>query len=140
MKLITLTAALAALSTAAFAQTVSRFDNPAYPVNQIRTLAVTQTSASGLTGGDVRPYENLNVYCVGTAASTSASLLLYTADGTQVGSRTFNCSTTGAEVVSFTAGTFGFVNTVVSPSAGLSGVNSVRTVFVRTPSPYTYRQ
>lgn len=131
--IVKVTAALALVAGLAHAQ-VSNNEEAAVSLKTKRIATINQTSATEVLGAPVTPFDNLNVYCVGTAASTSVTLQYYSYDNVLVGTGTSNCTTTANEIVSRTAGTFGFSSVAVSPSAGLSGVNSVRTVIVRTPS------
>lgn len=141
MKLkLTLLALTCLVTSAAVAQTIDNTKDTALPLNLKRVTTIVQNSATVPLGADVNPYEGIFAYCVGTAATTSVSLIFNAPDGTPVSTSTVNCTTTGAPVLTAAAGTHGVSSFLVSPTAGLTSTNTVKTIVVRQPSPYIYRQ
>ena len=129
-------AVLSAMSASAFAQTVNDTKEIAVPLNQIRTGMVVQNSATAPLAVPVNAFENVSVNCQGTATTTSASIALVLPDGSLTSATTVNCTTTMTQVMNFAASANGAAGVSISPTAGLTAANTVKTVIVRKPTVY----
>lgn len=129
-------AVMSAVAVGASAQTVNDTPQTAVPLNQIRTGIVVQNSATSPLQVPVNAFENVSVNCQGTATTTSASIAVVLPDGSLTSATTLNCTTTMTQVMNFASSANGAVGVSVSPTAGLSGVNTVKTVIVRKPTVY----
>lgn len=126
--------ALALLAPAAFAQSYTS-EGLAYTPRGIATLATgTINSATALTPTPVAPFENVSINCVGTAATVSVSVQQLLRDGTVARASTFNCSSTNSVLVSTTAANLDYEAVVISPTAGLTGTNSLNIRVLRLPT------
>jgi hypothetical protein len=126
--------ALAAVAPAAFAQTYTA-EGLAYTPKGIATLSTgTINSGTALTSTPVAPFENVSVNCVGTAATVSVSVQQQLRDGTVARASTFNCTSTNSVLVSTTAANLDYEALLISPTAGLTGTNSLNIRVLRLPT------
>lgn len=136
IKSLALVAGLSVLAATASAQSISSIDNVAVPINQIRTGMIIQNSASVPAAIGFNPYDSVSVLCQGTATTTSASVALTLDDGSLTSATTVNCSTTMTQIMAITAGQTGATGIYVSPTAGLTSTNTVKTLVVRKPTVF----
>lgn len=99
-----------------------------------KTTQLVGTLNSGTTPSPitVSPYESVFVYCSGTAI-TSQSLNYQNDNGQTISATTVACGTTASQVASHAAGTFGFTQLTISPTAGLSAANTVTNYVQKQP-------
>ena len=136
MKLYMAVLAATLLTGTVSAQSLDKIEDNAYPLNKIRTGVSVQNSATQVNTIDVNAFDNVSVLCLGSAATTSVSIALALPDGNTTSATTVNCTTTMTQVMSFTAGANAASGIVISPTAGLTSTNTVRTLVVRKPSIY----
>lgn len=134
MKTALLVSALTLAAIAANAQSFSTTNsentapnNSAVSVN-VGNLVSTTTPRAVI----VKPFNNMFIWAVGSATSTSATVEYRLKDGTVLNSETINITQTPTLFVSRTS-PFGFQAVRVSPTAGLSASNSVSVTIVTTP-------
>lgn len=127
-------AALALMSSVAVAQTYTSTGYQATPNSKMTVSVGTLNSATTPKAVSVGAYDAVFVSCVGSATSTSQTVLFETAAGRELARTSVNCATTPAVVVSYTAGTFGFQQVKISPTAGLTAANVVTNTVVVKPS------
>lgn len=132
--IVKVTAALALVAGLAHAQTFTPTASNVAPTGKRTELVGTLTSATTPRAVAVNPYENVFVSCVGSAASTSQTVIYATSAGRVLETASVNCTTSAAIVVSRTAN-FGASLITISPTAGLTGTNVVTNTIVTVPTP-----
>ena len=125
---------LAAVAPAALAQTYTADPDNVTPRGQKILLTASLNSATTPQPATVLPFENVSLHCVGTATTVSVSVQQVLRDGTIVRSATQNCSSTNSQLISTTAANLDYEGLVVSPTAGLTGTNTLNIRVLRLPT------
>jgi hypothetical protein len=102
------------------------------PVGKYTALVGTLNSATTVRAVAVNPYENVFVSCVGSAITSQT--VVYRVGTRTISQTAFACGTTPLQIVSHAAGVLAADNILVSPTAGLTGVNVVTNTIVKTPA------
>lgn len=135
-KLVTAAVALSAslMASAANAQSYSNDPINYTPRGQAFLATATMNSATIPQPVLVNAFENVSLNCVGTATTVSVSTQQILRDGTVVRSATQNCSSTNTQLVSATAANLDVEGYIISPTAGLTGTNTLNIRVLRLPT------
>ena len=122
------------LASAANAQNYNSDVNNNTPRGQSILSTATINSGTIPQPAPVAPFETVGLTCVGTASTVSVSVQRVLRDGSLVRSTTHDCTTTAAQLVSTTTVNVDYEGLVVSPTAGLTGTNTLTIRVLRLPS------